>query len=138
MKTAVLGLGEEIKGDDGIGKYVIDRLRKKKISYLLVYSSVPENAFVKLRGKQIDKLIIVDAADFSGRPGEFRIIKNFSEQKRLSTHSTSISNIMKYIKKSIGIADIELIAIQVKSIGFGSRMSKEVRKAGDTIVGLLS
>lgn len=133
---AVLGLGEELKADDGIGKYVIDRLKERKNRQLLLHSSVPENAFIKLRG--VDSLTIIDAADFSGRPGEIRIVKELKERDRLSTHSTSLSTLVKYIKESIGIKDITLILIQAKSLEFGGEMSEEVKEAGEKIVQLLS
>ncbi len=134
--NAVLGLGEELKADDGIGKYVIDRLREKKSKNLLIHSPVPENAFTRLRG--VDSLTIVDAADFSGRSGEIRIVKELKEKERLSTHSTSLSNLVKYIKKTKGIKDITLILIQAKSLEFGGEMSEEVKAAGEKIVSLLS
>ena len=134
--NAVLGLGEELKADDGIGKYVIDRLRGRKSKNLLLHSSVPENAFTRLRG--VDSLTIIDAADFSGRPGEIRIVKELKERDRLSTHSTSLSNLVKYIKQSIGIKDITLILIQAKSLEFGEEMSEEVKEAGEKVIQLLS
>jgi len=138
MKKAVLGLGEELKADDGVGRYVIERLKKRKSDRLLLFSSVPENAFASLRGKGITELAIVDAADFSGRPGEIKIAKDIKEQIRLSTHSTSISKLVAYIRKSIGIENITLILVQAKNLEFGEEMSLEVRKAGDEIIELLS
>jgi hydrogenase 3 maturation protease len=138
MKKAILGLGEELKADDGVGKYVIDKLKKRKSKHLLLYSSVPENAFTKLRNKDIGELTIVDAADFSGRPGEIRIVSDFKETIRLSTHSTSVSKMVDYIKKSIGIKHVTIILIQAKSLEFGEEMSPEVKQAGDMVIDLLS
>jgi hydrogenase 3 maturation protease len=138
MKKAILGLGEELKADDGVGKYVIDKLKKRKIKHLLLYSNVPENAFTALRKKGIGELTIVDAADFSGKPGEIRIVSDFKETVRLSTHSTSISKMVDYIKKSIGIKHITIILIQAKSLEFGKEMSPEVKQAGDMVIDLLS
>jgi hydrogenase 3 maturation protease len=131
---AVLGLGEEMKGDDGVGKYIIDSLKKRGSSCLLVYSSVPENAFNKLRGKNIDELTIIDAADFGGKPGEIKRVADFKEKSRLSTHSTSIPKLVRYMKESIGISDIVILLVQAKSLEFGAEMSIEVKKAGDEIV----
>jgi hydrogenase maturation protease len=138
MKKAILGLGEEAKADDGVGKYVIDGLKKRKSRHLLLYSEVPENAFSKLRNKDIGELTIVDAADFSGKPGEIRVMSEFKEAVRLSTHSTSASNLVRYIKKSIGIKHVTLVLVQAKRLEFGKKMSPEVRQAGDMVVDLLS
>ena len=137
MKKAILGLGEELKADDGVGKYVIDELKKRKSKHLLLYSNVPENAFTKLRNKSIGELTIIDAADFSGKPGEIRILSEFKEIIRLSTHSTSISKMVDYIKKSIGIKHVTIILIQAKSLEFGEKMSPEIKQAGDMVIDLL-
>ncbi len=138
MRKAILGLGEEQKADDGVGKYVIDELKKRKTKHPLLYFSVPENAFTTLRKKRIGELTIVDAADFSGRPGEIRILSDFKETIRLSTHSTSISKMVDYIKKSIGIKHVTTILIQAKSLEFGEKMSSEVKQAGNMVIDLLS
>ena len=138
MKEAVLGLGEKIKADDGVGRYVVDKLRRKKDKRLLLHSPVPENAFNKLRGKGIEKLTIVDAADFNGQPGEFIEVTGFNERARLSTHSTSITNLVRYIRESIGIKDVSILLVQAKNLDFGGKMSPEIKMAGDKIVELLS
>ncbi|MCK4335289.1 MAG: hypothetical protein KAW40_01030, partial [Candidatus Aenigmarchaeota archaeon] len=44
-RFAILGIGNDLKGDDGIGWYVVDKLRKelkKDENLLLVKTSVPE------------------------------------------------------------------------------------------------
>ena len=138
MKKAILGLGEELKADDGVGKYIIDELKKRKSKHILLYFNVPENAFTTLRKKEINELTIVDAADFSGRPGEIRIVSDFKETIRLSTHSTSISKMVDYMKKSIGIKHVTTILIQAKSLEFGKEMSPEIKQAGDMVIDLLS
>ena len=137
MKKAILGLGEELKADDGVGKYIVDELKKRKSKHLILYSSVPENAFTKLRNKGIGELTIIDAADFSGRPGEIRIVSDFKETIRLSTHSTSISKMVDYMKKSIGIKHVTIVLIQAKSLEFGEKMSPEIKQAGDMVIDLL-
>jgi len=138
MTKAILGLGEESKADDGVGKYIIDELRKKKSKHLLVYSAVPENAFTKLRGKGIKSLTIIDAADFAGKPGQIKIVSSFKEKTQLSTHSTSLTKLVKYINQSIGIKEVSLILIQPKSLEFGEKMSREVKSAGEIVINLLS
>jgi hydrogenase 3 maturation protease len=138
MRKAILGLGEELKADDGVGKYVIDELQKRKSKHLLLYFSVPENAFAVLRRNKVKELTIVDAADFSGKPGEIKVLDSVKEKARLSTHSTSLSKVADYIKKSIGVKEITIILIQAKSLEFGAEMSPEVKQAGDMVVELLS
>jgi len=138
MTKAILGLGEETKADDGVGKYIIDELRKKKSKHLLVYSAVPENAFTKLRGKGIKSITIIDAADFAGKPGQIKIMSEFREKTQLSTHSTSLTKLVKYINQSIGIKHVTIVLIQAKSLEFGEEMSPEVKQAGDMVIDLLS
>lgn len=137
MKEAVLALGNELKSDDSVGKYIMDRLRKKNIKKLLVYGGmVPENSFHKLRGISI--LSIVDSGEFGGNPGEIRMFEGFPENLAISTHTTNMAKIVKYLRASLGIKKIRIILIQPKTLSFGSSPSPEVRKAADRVVKLLS
>lgn len=137
MKEAVLLLGNELKSDDSVGKYITDRLRKKNTKKLLVYGGIaPENSFHKLRG--VSALYIVDSGEFGGRPGEIRIFKGFPENLAISTHTTNMAKIVRYLKMSLGIKKIRIILIQPKTLSFGSSLSPEVSEAADRVVDLLS
>ena len=136
MEEAVLGVGNEMKSDDGVGKYIIDSLKKAGTKKLLVYGgTAPENVFHRLRG--ISSLFIVDAGDFSGTPGEIKATTSIPEDLAVSTHSTSIKAMVTYLKRGLNIGKITVILIQPKSLSFGSRLSREVKDAADRVVRML-
>ncbi|OGO20028.1 MAG: hypothetical protein A2Z14_18735 [Chloroflexi bacterium RBG_16_48_8] len=76
MKTIVLGLGNPLRHDDGIGATVVEALRQSP--------SLPENltiidagtsdlqALLLMQGYQ--RAFLIDAADFGGTPGEWRCV----------------------------------------------------------------
>ncbi|RLJ08520.1 MAG: hypothetical protein DRP12_00360 [Candidatus Aenigmatarchaeota archaeon] len=132
---AVVALGNPDKGDDGIGFYVLKKLRERKSKKLLLDAEVPENVLHKLRGKKIERLYILDAGDFSGKPGEIRITRDPPDAFSVSTHSTNLKTYVNYLKNSLGIRQIILILVQVKT---RDAISPEVRKAGNILARILS
>ncbi len=146
-RFAVLGLGNDLKGDDGVGFYVVDRLRKALASdanMLLIKTAVPENHVRQLRDFSPSMLIIVDAADFGKKPGKTRVIEERQiSSVFISTHTTPLTLFLKlYQADQPTKSGVTIIGIQRKSSEFGQPMGEAVRKAGDlvasTILGLYS
>lgn len=131
-KILVLGAGNEMKGDDRLGKYVIDRLNTENKIFC---GEMPENFINKIKSLNPEVLLIVDAVDFQGKAGEviFTPASNV-DGSTLTTHSISFSLMVKMLS---GI-DIYLIGVQPKSLEFGDNMSLEVKKGADEIVGILN
>lgn len=138
---AVLALGNELKSDDAVGKYVVDKL-KKKTDKLLVYGGIaPENCLFRFKGKSVSRLYIVDAADFNSDPGDIKILEggqSLQKARIAFTHSTNLKFLIKVLQEMIGVQEVFIILIQVKRLGFGRRLSAEVKAAADQIVRFLS
>jgi len=130
-KTLVLCVGNDMKGDDAIGKYVFDRI---KTGSKLFCAEMPENYLGKIEEMAPEALLIVDAADFGGAPGQvaFAQLRDFSAPS-LSTHSLSMSIMSRFLK---GI-EVFLIGVQPKSLEFGARMSSEARAGAKEVIGAL-
>jgi len=126
MKVAVLGIGNEMKSDDGIGLLAAEEFEKKIMKdhqTLLINTNVPENYIGKIDKFGPDILMIFDAASFSGSPGDVKVIKNenildFS----MSTHNTPLSIFFK----ALNIKGVFLIGIQIKNTEFDGKISEEV------------
>lgn len=131
-KVLVLGVGNEMKGDDALGRYVIDRLKTKN---KLFCGEMPENFIGKIKEFGPDAALIVDAVDFGGRPGEivFADIKEF-EASSLSTHSLSFA----LMSRMISGTDMFVVGVQPQSLEFGQSMSTKATKSAKSIVGALN
>ncbi|MDY1591296.1 MAG: hydrogenase maturation peptidase HycI [Methanofastidiosum sp.] len=134
-KLAVLGVGSELRGDDGIGPYLSERLSNfNSESFLSINGDlVPENFTRDLRKFQPDNIIIIDAAFMGKSAGDIEIIRiNEVTGISFSSHSMPISVLGKYLSQEIG-ANVYILGIQPINIDFGSEISLEVIEAADKI-----
>jgi len=132
MVTVILGVGNEIKSDDGVGSYIVNKLKNqnsnlKRGFQIFNAGTTPENFSGEIKRLKPDKLIIIDAADFRGFPGESREIE--PEQIKLISFSTHID----YLKADLPNMAVQVIGIQPKILGFGEKLSPEVQATADKI-----
>ncbi len=135
MKVAVIGVGNEMRGDDGIGVFLAGELEKGLAGrgLLVIKTQVPENFIRPVMDFRPGKVIILDSADFGGRPGDFRAIKEGEITEFLvSTHNMPLTVFLKALE---GLeAEKILVGVQPKNLDFGTGLSREVRgKAGDVL-----
>jgi len=135
MKTVVIGVGNELKADDGIGLRVAKELQKDGLAgkdIMVIPADVPENWIQPIAKFRPELLILVDSADFKGKAGEIRAIKDGEISKVFTnTHSVPLILFLESIKKQVPKAKTIFIGIQPKTMDFGKPMSREVRLAGN-------
>ncbi len=131
-KLLIIGVGNEMKGDDALGRYVIDRLKTKD---KLFCGEMPENFIGKMKSFSPDVVLIVDAVDFQGRPGEIAFTDAKQSQTiSLSTHSISFSMLSKMLP---GV-ELFLIGVQPYSLEFGQQMSAEATESAEELAAVLN
>jgi len=77
MKTVVIGVGNELKADDGIGLRVAKQLQQDGLQNketMIIPADVPENWIQPIAKFRPELLVLVDTADFRGKAGEIRAI----------------------------------------------------------------
>lgn len=134
-KLAVLGVGSELRGDDGVGPYLSEKLSSfNSESFLSINGDlVPENFTRDLRKFRPDNIIIIDAAFMEKSAGDIEIVRiNDLTGISFSSHSMPLSVLGKYLLQEIG-ANVYILGIQAINIDFGSEISLEVREAADKI-----
>jgi hydrogenase 3 maturation protease len=129
-KVVVLGIGNTLRSDDGIGSILASRIKDKVTHIVYDASSSPENYLGKIIRDSPDNIIIVDAVDFGGKPGEFQEIDGEKARTTslFSTHNASIAMAINYLQNNIS-ADIIILMIQPKSLAFGDSLSPEAQRA---------
>jgi hydrogenase 3 maturation protease len=133
-KVVILGIGNTLRSDDGIGSLLAARIQGG-VPYIVYDAAAnPENYLGKIIRDNPDNLIIIDAADFGGKGGEFRLIEGdeIKTTNLFSTHNSSISLVINYLQSHIK-ADIIIFIIQPKSIIFGNDLSPEISKVLDEL-----
>ena len=124
---AILGFGNRLWGDDGAGSVLAERLKAKNPDAAVFDGGmVPENFLEKVAATNPESVLLIDAADFGGEAGEWRI---FSGEDLaftgLSTHAGSPRMLAAYLEERTG-AQVKLLAIQPADVAAGDELSPEV------------
>jgi len=137
-KVSIVGIGNRLRNDDGVGPEIINRL-KNPLPRLLLFDvgEVPENYLGKIVKQRPDTIVLIDAVDFGSSPGTIKIIeKDDIRDESLSTHNASLNLVAKYLQKETS-ADVFLLGIQPKTTEFGREISQPVREGLEKIVRML-
>lgn len=137
-RFGVVGIGNVLKGNDGAGPEVIALLQGRISLPIVDTSEVPENYGGWVVKEVLESVVFVDAVEFGGEPGEFRII---SLKKLMvaasSTHRFSLHYMIRYLEEDWG-RDAILAGIQPKGLTLGEGLSAEaaagVRALADALV----
>lgn len=131
----LLGIGNPLNGDDGVGIYVAEQFRKDGwVS--LACGTAPENFTGIIRKIRPSWLVLVDAAAMGISPGDYRIIpRNKIEEVSIGTHQLPLSFLIDFVSD---IAErIILIGIQPERLGTGEEISMTVRRGADRLLDML-
>ena len=140
-KLIVLGVGNELKSDDGIGPFIIHKLKEKNIEnedlLFIDAMTVPENFTGKIRKENPTHLITVDACLMDLNPGDMQIVdpEEFANIG-LSTHSMSLSYFVKYLEQGNDLKII-FVGIEPETMDWGDMPTPEVEKAADEFIKIL-
>jgi hydrogenase 3 maturation protease len=106
-----------------------ETLRKSFPDRVFDAGEVPENYLGPIRRARPETILLVDAADFGGRPGDVRLASEDDVVGlALGTHSTPLSMFMALAARETG-ATVRMVAVQAKSTRLGATMCEEVRAA---------
>ena len=141
-KLIVLGVGNELKCDDGIGPYIIKKLKeenienKKKLLFIDA-KTVPENFTGKIRKEKPTHLIIVDACLMDEEPGAMKIVNKYDFANiGISTHSMSLSFFVRYLEKDTEFRII-FVGIEPESMDYADKPTPKVEDAANEFITIL-
>jgi hydrogenase maturation protease len=140
LKTIILGIGNTLISDDGVGVHIINKLENEY--------HLPDGVSIIDGGTKgldllpfiegSDRLLIVDAANFDKEPGTIDTvvgddIPQFLSMK-LSMHQIGLPD-MLFAAKLMDIAPSEmcLVGIQPKSMETGTELSDEIKSRFDAL-----
>ena len=145
-KLIVLGVGNELKSDDGVGPFIINKLKeedienKKKLLFINA-KTVPENFTGKIRKENPTHIIIVDACLMGCEPGMMKIVNRYDfADIGISTHSMSLSFFVRYLEKDNDF-NITFVGIEPETMDWGENPTPKVENAAyefiDTLKGII-
>lgn len=134
----ILGVGNRMRGDDGAGSLLIDKIKGRAAADCIDAGVAPENFLEKAARGGFDAVLIVDTADFGGTPGEMRIFDiEAVAGGSLSTHAISLPATADYLKARCS-ARIVFLAFQGQTMDLGEGPGKAVSEAVDLLAETLS
>lgn len=148
--TAILGFGNPVRADDGVGIYVIDELKKNdEIGQHASIFDMGTSAFevlFKLKGH--DKIILIDAVTSSGEdvgtvfkvPAE-EIEQEIEDDPIVFLHGLKWSQALSYSKKILKEEypdDIQVYLIAIDSTKFNTGMTDEAKAGAQKVVSAIT
>jgi len=142
-KIVVLGVGNLLLRDEGVGVHLIQKLREMEIGegVELIDGGTSLLDFL-LRMEGISKLIIVDAIKLGGKPGRtYKICVDDSLLKGgkdiTSLHQLAVVETLALIKKMGKLPPTVIIGIEPKEIAYGLELSPEIERELEKMVNLI-
>jgi len=142
-KIVVLGVGNSLLKDEGVGIHVIQKLREMEIGegVELIEGGTSILDFVASM-ENISKLIIVDALKLGGDPG--KTYKIFVDEDLVkggkditSLHQIGVLETLALAKKIGELPPIVIIGIEPKDIGYGLELSPEIEREMEKMANLV-
>jgi len=136
----VIGLGNILRGDDGIGPVIIRALEKRKIPDPVQLCDAGSDAFIILDHLLgTDPVLIIDCARLGEKPGTIQkiITKDIDlipKEVGMSLHGYSLTEVWQLARSMGAENDLTIIGIEPEKIQFNSGLSEVVKKGIPTII----
>jgi hydrogenase maturation protease len=139
----VLGLGNLLLSDEGVGIHVIRELQKRSLPKNILLMDGGTGGFELIRyfpGRE--RVIIIDAMKSEQKPGSiFRITPeelDLSESHPYSSHQGGLSELLKEIINLNPMPEIIIYGIAVGEIGqYNMNLSRDVKRAIPALISLI-
>ncbi len=138
-RTVVVGLGNPDRADDGAGIEIVSKWKARlgRRAFLDTETSAETIVLDHLSDPDADVFLFVDAADFGGKPGDFRLF-GIGDQElfrpALSTHQVPMDLLMGLIASRR--KDVFLLGIQPGSLEPLGGMTPEVSETVELLSGI--
>lgn len=139
-KVVVCGIGNDVRGDDAFGVYVVGMLKERVSNPKVVFlncGEMPESYAGKIIRENPSHVVFVDAVHFEGKPGEIVLADpEGTLGEAFSTHKMPLKLLVSYLKQNVN-AKFILIGAQPKQTGLFVEMSKELRESAERLISIL-
>ena len=139
-KIVVIGIGNLLLMDEGIGVHTINELEKHDLPGSIEIYDGGTGGFKLIDLMQgAARVIFIDAVDTGKAPGSVTIFRaeevhSIYNKKKYSLHDTDLMEIIKMAEMLGNPPMIEIVGIQPKTINYGTTLSKELAVSMSNIV----
>jgi len=126
-RVVILGVGNILKGDDGVGPLICEVLAGKVAARVIDAGTVPENYLRPLIQARPQLLLVVDAVDFGGAPGAVGVFTlDQISDVAFSTHALSLRLFVDVLRTEVDV-EVLLLGVQPACTRLGQSVSAPVR-----------
>ena len=142
-RLTVLGLGNRLLGDEGVGLHVLERLRQTPLPDGVQLVDGGTGGLDLLPYLQESAMVLViDAADMRLSPGEHRTfspdeVRDLDADQNLSLHQTGILGIVALAHTLGRCAPVRIVGIQPERLRPGMSLSDALADRLDTFVAVV-
>ena len=126
-KIVIAGIGNPLRGDDGLGCDLVNRLKGRVNALCIDTGSTPENYLGKMIQEQPDTLLLIDAVHLNKQPGEFAIMQpgELAEQFP-ATHGFPLRMLLGELSQCMA-ARIVFLGVQPQTVSIGTSLSTPIQ-----------
>ncbi|HOX22683.1 MAG TPA: hydrogenase maturation protease [Elusimicrobiales bacterium] len=138
-RAAFVFVGHPLRRDDGLGPYLAQRFKCGSTNHRVFDAGdALEGVAEDIIGFKPEIILIFDAAEFGGEPGEIRIFKpaELKAGVSVSTHSIPLPVMAALLESETG-AEAFLVCVQLQDKSFGEGLAPPVAKAAESLLALL-
>jgi hydrogenase 3 maturation protease len=136
MKRLLLGVGNRLSRDDGVGPATAERMDGTEGWIAVDCGTALENASGIVRRECPDLLVVVDAARMGLPAGSIRRLSVAATDRMfVSTHGLPLGFVIERLRVAAG--DVLLVGVEPANLSFGEGLSEPVATAVEDLVGIL-
>jgi hydrogenase maturation protease HycI len=136
-KTVVFGIGNRLRGDDGIGPELIGRIGSKIDAVCINGENAPEMYLGKITKESPDTILVIDAVHIGRKAGEFQILSlEELSVPFFTTHDLPLRFLLERLR-TLTNSRIYIVGVQPQRVSFGESFSRSAQKALRTLERLL-
>src|SRR5271157_5475175 len=135
-RTLILGIGNPLRGDDGLGPALIKRLQGKGGAVMIDAGDAPENHLFAIAKANPQAIVILDTARLGSQPGQVALVEvDDLVMSEATTHNAPLALFTKSLR-SLTSADLFILAVEPEDLGIGTRLSPGVGETLDCLAQL--
>ena len=128
-RTVIVGVGNVMRGDDTFGPSVVRRVEGRIRADVIDAGMVPENFLGKIATFEPETVLLLDAVDFGGQPGDVVLLEPEDlATTNFGTHLPSLSLLESFLSAE-GDVGILVLAAQPVTTELDAPLSEEMGAA---------
>jgi hydrogenase maturation protease len=137
MKTAIVGIGNSLMRDEGVGVHVAQALTEAHLpsGVVVIDGGTDPDVVYSLDG--FDRVIVIDAMRGGERPGTvYRLGGDveFEDAGRRACHDVGLLEILRAVRSDGEVPEVVVVGIEPDEIDWGMELSPAVRASIPRVV----